>query len=105
MSDINILEKIKQAEVDSEAEVKNAEEEAGVKMGEARAKAEEDLKAGTERANIAYQKEISDAKADASKRAQESYESKASEIKALKKPREEDVMKIFSDVIKEEFGV
>ncbi len=68
MSDISILEKIKQAEIDSEKEIKDAEEEARAKLIEAHAKAENDLKAGIERADLAYQKEIAAAEADASKR-------------------------------------
>ena len=105
MSDISILEKIKQAEIDSEKEIKGAEEEARAKLIEAHAKAENDLKAGIERADLAYQKEIAAAEADASKRANEVYESKIAEIKVLKKPSDEDIMNMFSDVINEEFGV
>ncbi len=105
MSDISILEKIKQAETDSEKEIKDAEEEARIRLIEAHAKAEEDLKAGIESADLAYQKEIASAEADASKRANEIYESKIAGIKALKKPSDEDAMNMFSDAVNEKFGV
>ena len=105
MSDIGILEKIKQAETDSEKEIKDAEEEARAKLIEAHAEAEENLKAGIESADLAYQKEIAAAEADAARRANEVYESKIAEIKVLKKSSDEDIMNMFSDAVNEEFGV